>query len=207
MLWPGRALVVLLGVILGALHDLSICGGPLDRPTAIVVCCTREAAVSTWQMYGLLSDNTPFHHNARGLVIPDGSENANAPVVIGTPGGLMECLRKGNITTNALKFVILDNAERMTERIISIHTTQILAATRPAARTILISSSELPEHWLQQFSHNPVIDRVSLTFTRSSINVTWCPSLPPYRVTDLANCIVSSSFGITSLSNNILTLT
>ena len=85
---------------------------------ALVLCPTRELAVQVAQQFALLMK----YHKGLSCLAIYGGQNINIQlktlrkgpqVLIATPGRMMDHIRRGSLKLSELKFLILDEADRM----------------------------------------------------------------------------------------------
>jgi len=107
----------------------------------------REKGVVCVSLYGGASINKQIQ------ALDDGSQ-----VVVGTPGRVMDHLRRGTMKLDALKFVVLDEADRMLDMGFIDDIRWVLARS-PSKRQTLLYSATLPDQ-IQSLAHefmdNPV---------------------------------------------------
>ncbi len=120
-----------------------------DAVQCLVVCPTRELATQVAQAlralakaYGnltvlTLTGGRPEHRQAKSLQHP-------AQVVVGTPGRLLKHLTQGNLHLDALRCLVLDEADRMLD-LGFIEPIRALLDFCPATRQTLCFSATLPD--------------------------------------------------------------
>ena len=114
----------------------------------LILCPTRELAVQVAEEVGKLSlfkrgvhavpiyGGQPYERQYRALA-------AGVQIVIGTPGRVMDHMERGTLKLNALKLVILDEADRMLDMGFRDDIEKILSAV-PTERQLLFFSATIP---------------------------------------------------------------
>ena len=137
----GKTLAFGLGVLARLAPDLLVQG--------LVLCPTRELAQQVSEELRRLARRMP---NVKVLELCGGvpfapqraSLRQGAHVVVGTPGRLDEHLRKGSLSLDALKVLVLDEADRMLDMGFEPQVARVLERT-PASRQTLLFSATFPE--------------------------------------------------------------
>jgi ATP-dependent RNA helicase DeaD len=119
----------------------------------LILCPTRELAVQVAEEAAKLS---LFKRGVQAVPIYGGQSYerqfralaAGAQVVIGTPGRVMDHMERGTLKLNALKFVVLDEADRMLDMGFRDDIEHILKAV-PKERQLLFFSATMP-HAIQE---------------------------------------------------------
>ena len=114
----------------------------------LVLCPTRELAVQVAEETGKLA---AFKPGVREVPIYGGQSYdrqfralaAGVPIVIGTPGRVIDHLERGTLKLDALQVVVLDEADRMLDMGFREDIERILAAT-PQACQLLFFSATMP---------------------------------------------------------------
>lgn len=118
----------------------------LSTPQVLIVCPTRELAM---QEADALRKLTEFADNIKIVPIFGGSSmdrqiqslKRNAKVVIGTPGRLMDHLRRKTLKLGDLKMLVLDEADEMLNMGFKEDIETILKSTPSARQTIMFSAT------------------------------------------------------------------
>ena len=113
----------------------------LKAVQALILCPTRELAVQVAEETGRLAF---FRRGIREVPIYGGQSydrqfralEAGAQIVIGTPGRVLDHLARGTLKLDALRIVVLDEADRMLDMGFREDIERILAAA-PATRQML----------------------------------------------------------------------
>jgi len=136
---------------------------------ALVLCPTRELATQVAEEIAKLAH---FKRGVRELPIYGGQSydrqfrglQAGPQIVIGTPGRVMDHLERGTLRLEAVRLVVLDEADRMLDMGFREDIERILAAV-PATRQTVLFSATLP----------PPIRRLVTQFTRDPVQVRITP--------------------------------
>ncbi|HZQ38413.1 MAG TPA: DEAD/DEAH box helicase [Dehalococcoidia bacterium] len=136
---------------------------------ALVLVPTRELAT---QVAGVLRALTTARRLELALLVggvaPGPQQQAirrGAQIVVGTPGRVLDHLRQGTLRLQALRLLILDEADEMLDRGFAPDVERIIAATSPARQTALFSAT-VPA-WVEAVAakhlRQPVTVRVDAT--------------------------------------------
>ncbi len=128
----------------------------------LVLCPTRELAVQVAEETGRLA---AFTRGVREVPIYGGQSydrqfralEAGVQIVIGTPGRVQDHLDRGTLRLEALRLVVLDEADRMLDMGFREDIERILAAT-PPGRQLLFFSATMPraiQELIRRFSRDP----------------------------------------------------
>lgn len=130
---------------LGILQKLEL---PLLEVQALVLCPTRELADQVANEFRRLARTLP---NIKVMTLCGGrpaSAQANslehgAHIVVGTPGRIEDHLRRGSLKTHAIRFLVLDEADRMVDMgfLPSVQAIVSELPTRPQRQTLLFSAT------------------------------------------------------------------
>ncbi len=137
--------------------------GPAARPAVLVVAPTRELAVQisgelTW-LYkalaaevGSLTGGTALHGDLALL-------RRDPTVVVGTPGRLLDHLRRGTLALDALDVITLDEADEMLDMGFAEEITELLEATPDNRRTHLMSATFPPsvQSMAERYQDDPLV--------------------------------------------------
>ncbi len=141
---------------------------PAERQVQVLILCpTRELAVQVAEETGRLA---LFKRGVREVPIYGGQSydrqfralEAGVQIVIGTPGRVMDHMARGTLRCDALKLVVLDEADRMLDMGFREDIEHILAAV-PAARQLLCFSATLPraiQDLIGRFTRDPARIRI-----------------------------------------------
>ncbi|HRE84169.1 MAG TPA: DEAD/DEAH box helicase, partial [Opitutaceae bacterium] len=128
----------------------------------LILCPTRELAVQVAEEVGKLSF---FKRGLHATPIYGGQSYerqfralaAGVQIVIGTPGRLLDHMERGTLKLDALKTVILDEADRMLDMGFRDDIERILSAV-PASRQLLFFSATMPrgiQDMIKRYSRDP----------------------------------------------------
>ena len=130
---------------------------------ALVICPTRELAD---QVAKELRRLARFTDNIRILTlcggVPFGPQMAplehGAHVVVGTPGRLLDHLRRGSLKLNSLRTLVLDEADRMLDMGFQEDIAKLVSAAPKKKQTLLFSATYPPEiaEMSADIQHEPV---------------------------------------------------
>ncbi|HUL58950.1 MAG TPA: DEAD/DEAH box helicase [Anaeromyxobacteraceae bacterium] len=133
--------LALAGSVLGPSPSFDAAGAPL----ALVVAPTRELAVQVQrELAWLLAEAGGRVASCVGGMDPRREARAlqaGAHVVVGTPGRLLDHLRRGTLDLARLGVLVLDEADEMLDMGFREELEALLAAAPPARRTILFSAT------------------------------------------------------------------
>lgn len=139
----------------------------LRRPQVLILCPTRELAVQVAEEIAKLAS---FKPGVRELPIYGGASydrqfrglDQGAQVVIGTPGRLMDHLERGSLKLDALKMVVLDEADRMLDMGFVDDIRQILEQSPAERQTVCFSATFPPQirNLIETFTRDPISVRI-----------------------------------------------
>lgn len=173
------------------LPALEMVDSALARPQVLILSPTRELCVQISEEVGKLGkhlprlQSTPVYGGApidrqiRGL--------RGAQMVVGTPGRLMDHLRRGTLRTDDLKLIILDEADRMLDMGFRDDMEEILGQVKSDYQTLFFSATmnRNVERLIAKFGKDPkkievakkalTVDRISQSYyevrNRSKVEV------------------------------------
>jgi ATP-dependent RNA helicase DeaD len=133
-------------------------------PQVLILCPTRELAVQVCEevhrlgakMQGLhatpVYGGAPIDRQLRAL-------RGGAQLVVGTPGRLLDHLRRGSFDPSNIKMAILDEADRMLDMGFKDEMDELLAALPPERQTLFFSATMNPgvSRLIQKFGKAPQI--------------------------------------------------
>ena len=147
-----------------------------SRVQALVLCPTRELADQVGKELRRLAR---FTENIKILTLCGGvpfgpqlgSLEHGAHVVVGTPGRLLDHLRRGSLELTSLQTLVLDEADRMLDMGFQEDISTIIAATPHKKQTLLFSATYPAEisELSASFQHDPVEVSVDETHDESAI--------------------------------------
>jgi ATP-dependent RNA helicase DeaD len=136
----------------------------LAYPQVLILCPTRELAVQVCEevhrlgakMHGLQATpvygGAPIDRQLRAL-------RNGAQLVVGTPGRLLDHLRRGSFDASRIKMAILDEADRMLDMGFKDEMDELLAALPAERQTLFFSATMNPgvSRLIQKFGNSPEI--------------------------------------------------
>ncbi len=140
---------------------------PKQEVQALVVCPTRELALQVGQVAvelgGSIGVKTAVVYGGTGLGHQRKALYAGPDLVVGTPGRVIDFIKTSVIRLRHLKWLVLDEADRMLDMGFIDDVDFILRASPPSRQTMLFSAT-LPSEVLQiasRYMHDPVQVKVS----------------------------------------------
>ena len=136
-------------------------------PQVLILCPTRELAVQVCEevhrlgakMHGLhatpVYGGAPIDRQLRAL-------RSGAQLVVGTPGRLLDHLRRGSFDASRIKMAILDEADRMLDMGFKDEMDELLAALPANRQTLFFSATMNPgvSRLIQKFGNSPEIIQI-----------------------------------------------
>ncbi len=134
----------------------------MKKVQVLVLCPTRELAVQVSEEFGKLAS---FKRGVMEVPIYGGQSYdrqfralaAGAQVVIGTPGRVMDHMERGTLRLDALKVIVLDEADRMLDMGFRDDIEHILKSV-PKERQCLFFSATMPtsiQELIKRYTRNP----------------------------------------------------
>ncbi|MEI7956839.1 MAG: DEAD/DEAH box helicase, partial [Verrucomicrobiota bacterium] len=137
------------------------------HPQVLILCPTRELAVQVCEdvhrlgakLIGLhatpVYGGAPMDRQLRAL-------RSGAQLIVGTPGRLLDHLRRGSLDASRVKLAILDEADRMLDMGFRDEMDELLAALPPERQTLFFSATMNPgvSRLIQRFGKTPEIIEV-----------------------------------------------
>ena len=150
-----------------ALPALALLDVAALHPQVLILCPTRELAVQVCEdvhrlgakLTGLhatpVYGGAPMDRQLRAL-------RSGAQLIVGTPGRLLDHLRRGSLDASRVKLAILDEADRMLDMGFRDEMDELLAALPPERQTLFFSATMNPgvSRLIQRFGKNPEIIEV-----------------------------------------------
>jgi len=129
---------------------------------ALILCPTRELGI---QIYGDLAHFAKYIPGVKVLAVYGGTPvppqaralRGGIQVVAGTPGRVLDLIRRGALDLSAVRFVVLDEADEMLNMGFQEDLESILSET-PAEKQTLLFSATMPApiaRMAQQYMHDP----------------------------------------------------
>ncbi|MEE4278523.1 MAG: ATP-dependent RNA helicase DbpA [Halieaceae bacterium] len=161
---------------------------PTAVPQAVVLCPTRELVDQVVSELRLLARVRP---NTRVLPLvggrPMGAQKQSllhgADLVVGTPGRVLDLLRRGAIVLRETRTLVLDEADRMLDMGFADDMDAIIAEL-PAARQTLLFSATYPETvaaMSRRVLREPLTVSVDTTHSAAAIEQRFCETKPEDR--------------------------
>ncbi len=136
-------------------------------PQVLILCPTRELAVQVCEevhrlgakMQGLhatpVYGGAPMDRQLRAL-------RSGAQLVVGTPGRLLDHLRRGSFDASRIKMAILDEADRMLDMGFKDEMDELLAALPADRQTLFFSATMNPgvSRLIQKFGNSPEVIQI-----------------------------------------------
>ena len=94
---------------------------------------------------------------------------AGAQVVVGTPGRILDMLRRGHLKTDKISTVVLDEADRMLDIGFRPDIERILSKTPSQRQTLLLSATMPPQ--VQRLARRYMVDPAIVDLSRNEISV------------------------------------
>jgi len=149
---------------IGALQRITI--DPADRrplPQALIIAPTRELAEQSYDVVKRLGAkmNVKCHASIGGVSVHDEMEDLQrngAHVVIGTPGRIHHMIETGNIRTEKIQILIIDEADEMLSSNFTEQIVNIFRALNNDVQIVLVSAT-MPMEVLQlttEFMRDPI---------------------------------------------------
>ncbi len=115
---------------------------------AIILAPTRELAIQIASVVRPLADrrslNVALLYGGHSFLPEKKQLNRGPQIVIGTPGRMLDHIRKGNLAPNNLKMLVIDEADAMFELGMAEDVEKIISAT-PRTRQTALFSATLPK--------------------------------------------------------------
>lgn len=145
---------------------------------ALVVCPTRELAIQSWEVFKLLYK---YKTGVKAAVVYGGQQidrqirelKRGVNIVIGTPGRIMDHMRRKTLKLDNLKMIILDEADEMLNMGFREDIETILEKTPSTRQTIFFSATMPPEIMAitKRYQNSPKVIEVNKSqMTLSAIN-------------------------------------
>ncbi len=145
-----------------ALPALSRIDLDLHEPQVLILCPTRELAVQVCEeVYRLGSQMKKLHAvPVYGGAPMDRQLRAlrdGVHLIVGTPGRLLDHLRRGSFDPSSIRMAILDEADRMLDMGFKDEMDELLAALPPERQTLFFSATMNPgvSRLIKSFGKNP----------------------------------------------------
>jgi translation initiation factor 4A len=142
---------------------LSVVDTKIKSPQVLVICPTRELSQQTEKVARALGS----YMNLKVLSATGGNQIRNdiqslksgVHFVVGTPGRIYDLIRRGDLSVDNMRYVILDEADQMLEDLFSEQIKCILQNKFPIGTRLALFSATMPDNVLEIAEHylnNPV---------------------------------------------------
>lgn len=168
-----------------ALPALELIDLKLDKNQILIVCPTRELAM---QVTGEIRKITEYRENCSISCIYGGASMEKqitglkkSKIVVGTPGRLMDHLRRKTLRLEAIKLVVLDEADEMLNMGFRDDIETILETVPKARQTVMFSATMSPtiKNITKMYMNDPIymeigeenttLDEIEQSFVRTSL--------------------------------------
>jgi len=151
------------------------------RTQVVVLTPTRELAAQVLGEMRRLADHLPLHcvpvYGGTGMAGQIHQLGKRPHVIVGTPGRVMDMLRRGVLKFDGVKFVVLDEVDRMLDIGFRDDIKMILGHVRNRHQTVLVSATIDDEikRLAKRYMHEPVEINVSRDhITVESVHQQYC---------------------------------
>ncbi len=131
------------------------------RPQALVIVPTRELAVQVTREFGALGKYRHTHEVAIYGGVPYGPQERalkrGVPIVVGTPGRLLDHIERGTLSLDGIRAVVLDEGDRLLDMGFAPEVRRLLRMLPPKRQTALFSATLSGEirDLAQRFTRDP----------------------------------------------------
>lgn len=151
-----------------------------ERPQVLILAPTRELAVQVNQDIEALSRKLPLRsltvYGQHSINLEIEALNKGATIVVGTPGRVMDHIRQGTLKTDSIRFLVLDEADKMMDMGFL---DQVVAIVNklPKDRNTMLFSATMPfeiQNICWEYMHDPeTIEIISETKTVDTIKQSY----------------------------------
>lgn len=142
---------------------LSVVNPSIKYPQILIICPTRELSQQTTNVATALG----HYMNVKVLSATGGNRlqsdistlRSGAQCVVGTPGRIFDLIRRGDLSVEYMKYVILDEADQMLEDLFSDQIKAILDSHFPPSTRLALFSATMPPNVVEiaeNYLNNPV---------------------------------------------------
>ena len=136
---------------------------PNERmPGALIVVPTRELAQQVGAVISLLIAGTGTRsaivYGGRPIGPQEETVRRGVQIIVGTPGRIVDLLKRGSLRLERVRFLVLDEADEMLDRGFALDVERILSATPPERQTSLFSATT--PSWVHKVSAKYLRDPV-----------------------------------------------
>lgn len=143
--------------------SLSVIDTSIKAPQVLVICPTRELAQQTERV----AQSLGTYMGLKVLSATGGNQlrndinslKAGAQFIVGTPGRIFDLIRRGELSVDHIKYVILDEADQMLEDLFAEQIKAILDNKFPSNTHLALFSATMPQNVVEiaeNYLNNPV---------------------------------------------------
>jgi len=137
--------------------SLSVVDTSIKAPQVLVLCPTRELSQQTERVAKALGS----YMNLKVLSATGGNQlrndistlKAGAQFIVGTPGRIFDLIRRGDLSVEHIKYVILDEADQMLEDLFAEQIKAILDNKFPSTTRLALFSATMPQNVIEIAEH------------------------------------------------------
>ena len=137
--------------------SLSVVDISIKAPQVLVLCPTRELSQQTERVAKALGT----YMNLKVLSATGGNQlrndistlKAGAQFIVGTPGRIFDLIRRGDLSVEHIKYVILDEADQMLEDLFAEQIKAILDNKFPSTTRLALFSATMPQNVIEIAEH------------------------------------------------------
>lgn len=137
--------------------SLSVVDISIKAPQVLVLCPTRELSQQTERVAKTLGT----YMNLKVLSATGGNQlrndistlKAGAQFIVGTPGRIFDLIRRGDLSVEHIKYVILDEADQMLEDLFAEQIKAILDNKFPSTTRLALFSATMPQNVIEIAEH------------------------------------------------------
>lgn len=172
------------------------------KPQLLVLAPTRELAIQVAEAFQVYAS---FSHNIKVLPVYGGQSYDNqirqlkrgVQVVVGTPGRIIDHIKRKTLDLSELKFLVLDEADEML-RMGFIDDVELILSHAPEERQTALFSATMPgpikkitQRYLKDPKHVKIASKVS---TASTIRQRYCQVAPHHKLEALTRIMEVEAF-------------
>uniref|UniRef100_A0A6C0DVK7 RNA helicase n=1 Tax=viral metagenome TaxID=1070528 RepID=A0A6C0DVK7_9ZZZZ len=137
--------------------SLSVVDTSIKAPQVLVLCPTRELSQQTERVAKALGS----YMGLKVLSATGGNQlrndistlKAGAQFIVGTPGRIFDLIRRGDLSVEHIKYVILDEADQMLEDLFAEQIKAILDNKFPSTTRLALFSATMPQNVIEIAEH------------------------------------------------------
>jgi ATP-dependent RNA helicase DeaD len=176
-----------------------IAHGTAPRPAALILVPTRELAIQVGEAvhrYGKeLRTSVLAVYGGQAIGPQVSGLRRGIDVIVGTPGRVLDHIRRGTLKLQHVQILVLDEADEMLDMGFAEDLEAILAQTPAAKQTALFSATMPPR--IASIAHRHLKNPVAITIAKEPVKAGAAPRVQqtayiaarPYRATTLARVI------------------